>query len=173
MFRKAERSVIIVESLICLCDFCLATLNCLGSVLSLHHMDNVQTQTPQISMHEITEGVSNSPVRPNSENMHSDSLVESQVRGDSAGLVNLPVLLGNQRLTGYAFADFIEGKQSAIRAKGERFTNGCIICFDDFTREVEVSELPCGHVFHTKCVSAWLSSKETCPMCRHSVSLEP
>ena len=44
----------------------------------------------------------------------------------------------------------------------------CACCMDDFTAEDVVARLPCGHVFHEKCVMRWFLVRESsaCPMCR-------
>ena len=38
----------------------------------------------------------------------------------------------------------------------------CTICLDD----VFNTPLPCGHVFHNKCIHTWLEHNKTCPNCR-------
>ncbi|CCF57041.1 hypothetical protein KAFR_0C00460 [Kazachstania africana CBS 2517] len=49
----------------------------------------------------------------------------------------------------------------------------CSICFENF-REDEyplVIELPhCSHKFDLQCISVWLSSNSTCPVCRDKVN---
>jgi hypothetical protein len=42
----------------------------------------------------------------------------------------------------------------------------CCICFQEFGVDVEVVRLPCGHMFHPKCIKQWLQQKCTCPVCR-------
>ena len=39
----------------------------------------------------------------------------------------------------------------------------CIICFDDMTTQLEA--LPCGHLFHEKCIRAWMKKSYNCPVC--------
>jgi len=39
----------------------------------------------------------------------------------------------------------------------------CMICLDS---DKINAELPCGHKFHNKCINEWLSTKNTCPVCR-------
>ena len=46
----------------------------------------------------------------------------------------------------------------------------CTICFDTCLAAEIVNELPCGHVFHRPCLSAWTSLRSTCPTCRALVS---
>ena len=64
----------------------------------------------------------------------------------------------------------------------------CSICFEDLLfkapqepegafallnkdkTESEVSATPCGHVFHSKCVSQWVLQKKLCPQCRNQVA---
>lgn len=45
----------------------------------------------------------------------------------------------------------------------------CCICLDmDNTGDWSI--LPCGHKFHTRCVSAWIINHQTCPVCRFNLS---
>uniref|UniRef100_A0A6A7G6R0 E3 ubiquitin-protein ligase TRAIP-like n=1 Tax=Hirondellea gigas TaxID=1518452 RepID=A0A6A7G6R0_9CRUS len=44
----------------------------------------------------------------------------------------------------------------------------CVICGDTFMPGIEISATPCGHVFHTSCVSQWFKRSKTCPQCRFS-----
>ncbi|XP_047739269.1 E3 ubiquitin-protein ligase TRAIP-like, partial [Hyalella azteca] len=45
---------------------------------------------------------------------------------------------------------------------------GCVICDEVFMPNIEVSATPCGHIFHTTCVSQWFERSATCPQCRFS-----
>lgn len=49
----------------------------------------------------------------------------------------------------------------------------CIICLDDYVEgESVVMQLPCGHEFHSACISRWLlSRKRTCPICKHDMTV--
>ncbi|KAJ3232919.1 hypothetical protein HDU81_002606 [Chytriomyces hyalinus] len=44
----------------------------------------------------------------------------------------------------------------------------CPVCLEDF-KELEVlRELPCKHLFHRRCIDAWLSLSCFCPTCRNN-----
>ncbi|CCW66880.1 unnamed protein product [Phytomonas sp. Hart1] len=45
----------------------------------------------------------------------------------------------------------------------------CGICLDDFSEGERVKRLPCGHLFHGRCVRHWLHMHNDCPMCRRRV----
>ncbi|NXY85648.1 PJA2 ligase, partial [Alcedo cyanopectus] len=47
----------------------------------------------------------------------------------------------------------------------------CSICCSNYVKDEVVTELPCRHFFHKLCVSVWLQTSGTCPICRHV--LEP
>ena len=52
------------------------------------------------------------------------------------------------------------------------FTGNCVICLEPFDDNKEktplnkVSTLPCGHKFHTECLTKWLTKENKCPLCR-------
>ena len=42
----------------------------------------------------------------------------------------------------------------------------CPVCTDTYEPGAAIIRLPCGHVFHEYCATAWLSKHNTCPYCR-------
>lgn len=44
--------------------------------------------------------------------------------------------------------------------------NDCAICLLKLNNNLNISEMPCSHIFHAKCLETWLISKSTCPVCR-------
>ena len=46
--------------------------------------------------------------------------------------------------------------------------NDCSICYNNYN-EYKPSKLKCNHVFHTECISKWLNTSHTCPLCRQSI----
>ncbi|KOM45234.1 hypothetical protein LR48_Vigan06g054000 [Vigna angularis] len=48
-------------------------------------------------------------------------------------------------------------------------TECCCICLDEFDLNAERYTLPCQHFFHKKCITRWLQTSQTCPMCRQSL----
>lgn len=45
-------------------------------------------------------------------------------------------------------------------------SSSCPICHIDFQLEEGVSQMRCRHIYHTHCISRWLSSRDGCPVCR-------
>lgn len=39
----------------------------------------------------------------------------------------------------------------------------CSICLEDMVNNIEA--LPCGHLFHVKCIRLWLKHQRVCPIC--------
>jgi hypothetical protein len=47
-------------------------------------------------------------------------------------------------------------------------TNGmCVICQIVFDPEMEVTKMPCRHVYHQECIMQWLRTSHMCPVCRY------
>ncbi|KAL3742522.1 hypothetical protein ACJRO7_017914 [Eucalyptus globulus] len=42
----------------------------------------------------------------------------------------------------------------------------CSIRLEDFRTAEKVTELPCSHVFHRRCIIKWLEENNSCPLCR-------
>jgi hypothetical protein len=49
-------------------------------------------------------------------------------------------------------------------------TNRCTICLTDFEENEEITFLPCGHYFHTPCITKWLQLRDACPLCQKSIT---
>ncbi|KAK9755371.1 hypothetical protein RND81_01G020300 [Saponaria officinalis] len=45
----------------------------------------------------------------------------------------------------------------------------CAICKDFLTVGTEVNQLPCLHLYHPICILPWLSTRNTCPLCRYEL----
>jgi len=45
----------------------------------------------------------------------------------------------------------------------------CSICQCDYQVGEPEMKLPCGHGFHPDCLMPWISSNDTCPICRHPI----
>ena len=42
----------------------------------------------------------------------------------------------------------------------------CSTCLESFTPICDISTTPCGHVFHTGCITKWLNKNRNCSQCR-------
>ena len=42
----------------------------------------------------------------------------------------------------------------------------CSTCLESFTSGCDISTTPCGHVFHTGCITRWLHQNDNCSQCR-------
>ena len=42
----------------------------------------------------------------------------------------------------------------------------CSTCLESFTSGCDISTTPCGHVFHTSCITRWLNRNNDCSQCR-------
>ena len=48
-----------------------------------------------------------------------------------------------------------------------RLNENCVICLSNL---FDIVVLPCGHIFHKKCIKKWLSFSSNCPICREQVT---
>ncbi|GMY08072.1 NEP1-interacting protein-like 1 [Fagus crenata] len=45
----------------------------------------------------------------------------------------------------------------------------CIICLQEFATGLEVTRMPCSHVYHGDCIVKWLETSHHCPLCRYTM----
>ena len=48
----------------------------------------------------------------------------------------------------------------------------CTVCQEEFALGNKGMLLPCGHIFHKDCLTPWLTSHNTCPVCRFELPVE-
>lgn len=46
----------------------------------------------------------------------------------------------------------------------------CSVCWEDFTLDENVRQLPCTHIYHEPCIRPWLELHGTCPICRQNLT---
>lgn len=49
--------------------------------------------------------------------------------------------------------------------------NQCCICLEDFHEGVNVSAMPCQHIYHNDCIVQWLKTCHLCPLCRYPMPI--
>ncbi|CAK9168726.1 unnamed protein product [Ilex paraguariensis] len=45
----------------------------------------------------------------------------------------------------------------------------CAICLETFCAGLEVTRMPCSHMFHGNCIARWLEKSSLCPLCRFAM----
>ena len=57
---------------------------------------------------------------------------------------------------------------ASLKAQQKLCTLPCGVCYKDLIEIQAVTLIPCGHVYHEKCMEKWRKNKRllTCPECR-------
>ncbi|KAK9705349.1 hypothetical protein RND81_07G050200 [Saponaria officinalis] len=79
-----------------------------------------------------------------------------------------PLGLSNETLSKLHREVFIENPNASIHLISEA---ECSICLENFVEGNDLVSLPCGHRFHTLCLSPWLKTCGECPYCRSCIML--
>ncbi|XP_040991163.1 E3 ubiquitin-protein ligase BIG BROTHER-like isoform X3 [Juglans microcarpa x Juglans regia] len=109
-----------------------------------------------MGVHSIPEECSPTHHNNNSsqELLDLGDVVGTQSRGLSHELISL---LPTSK---YKFKNFFSTKKSRER---------CVICQMRYKRGDRQIKLPCKHVYHSECISKWLSINKICPICNTEV----
>jgi len=54
----------------------------------------------------------------------------------------------------------------------EETNRTCCVCLEDHNLGEIASKLPCGHIFHPRCIKEWLVKTCTCPVCRFELETD-
>lgn len=46
----------------------------------------------------------------------------------------------------------------------------CSICLQSVKAGTYASALQCGHIFHKRCITRWITKGQSCPMCRAQIT---
>uniref|UniRef100_A0A0D9XWB6 RING-type E3 ubiquitin transferase n=1 Tax=Leersia perrieri TaxID=77586 RepID=A0A0D9XWB6_9ORYZ len=70
-----------------------------------------------------------------------------------------------------AATSFIENLPSVIISAIHQIEGDviCPICKDPIPTRTRAKQLPCMHLYHSSCILPWLSSRNTCPVCRYEL----
>lgn len=94
-----------------------------------------------------------------------DSLEES-VNAFIAAKKNKSVVASNKAISDLPRARILPMHKEAF----EQDDSECSICCKRLIDGLQLTRLPCGHVFHFNCVGTWLSkSSNACPTCRYEL----
>ena len=66
--------------------------------------------------------------------------------------------------------DKIRDYLKKVKTNKKFVSESCVICLEEFNNVDNVSSLPCGHQFHTKCITEWMLKSKTCPLCKKEIT---
>jgi len=66
----------------------------------------------------------------------------------------------------------MEEKHCKKGADGKLETPICSICCSNITLKEQFQLIPCGHMYHPKCIQPWFEENNTCPVCRKEFPTE-
>ncbi|XP_062203342.1 uncharacterized protein LOC133905541 [Phragmites australis] len=70
-----------------------------------------------------------------------------------------------------AATSFVENLPSVVISTSHETNGGvsCPVCKDHMPIRTIAKQLPCMHLYHPSCILPWLSSRNTCPVCRYEL----
>ncbi|CAK8567358.1 unnamed protein product [Lathyrus sativus] len=54
-----------------------------------------------------------------------------------------------------------------VKIKNCEANEKCSVCQFEFNVGMEVTKMPCNHLYHQECIVQWLETSHMCPMCRY------
>ena len=101
-----------------------------------------------------------------------ESLLGSMFPGSSAEVPLIQIVNINSRSNG--LNDNEIDNHSIIdkyKSKDDNTKNeDCLICMEKLKNNDEIRRLPCMHIFHKNEIDIWLKTKDSCPICRQSIT---
>ncbi|KAL3528337.1 hypothetical protein ACH5RR_007659 [Cinchona calisaya] len=85
-------------------------------------------------------------------------------------VLNLSIEENEPRLSP-ASRDNISEMLTKVTIEATDGVEACTICLENFSEGLEVSQIPCKHIFHEECILQWLNYRNVCPLCRFEISV--
>ncbi|KAK7398987.1 hypothetical protein VNO78_10162 [Psophocarpus tetragonolobus] len=85
----------------------------------------------------------------------------------------LAVVDGDSRRPLASWKNFVSNLPTVNDVTGD---DVCSVCMESFIHpnpntDGENKRVPCGHVYHSNCITLWLDHCNSCPLCRHHIPL--
>ncbi|KAJ1393554.1 Zinc finger, RING-type [Sesbania bispinosa] len=81
-------------------------------------------------------------------------------------------VVGESRCLFGAWKTFVSNLPAVVEVAEDDI---CSVCMEGFDRHNKSGEgnkrVPCGHVYHSNCITMWLQRCNSCPLCRRHISL--
>lgn len=116
--------------------------------------------TPE-DVNKINEWMQEMPLVEEEED--DDELADATLEYDLAEIVDSIEEMGLEDVS--TSSPSIEGLERVSYIKRDGFQEECVICLEEFNTKVEVSWMPCSHLFHSQCIAEWLMRSNQCPLC--------
>ncbi|KAG1327606.1 putative E3 ubiquitin-protein ligase RING1-like [Cocos nucifera] len=116
--------------------------------------------TPE-NVHKINQLMQDMPLE---EEEYDDDLADATLEYDLVEIGDSIEEMGFEDML--TSSPSIEGLERVSYIKREGFDEERVICLVEFNTEVEVSWMPCSHLFHSRCIAEWLGRSHHCPLCR-------
>ncbi|XP_061371167.1 uncharacterized protein LOC133313771 [Gastrolobium bilobum] len=81
-------------------------------------------------------------------------------------------MTGESRLPFVAWKTFVSNLPAVNDVKDDDVCSVCMEGFDHHKSGGGNKRVPCGHVYHSNCITVWLEHCNSCPLCRRHVSLQ-
>ncbi|KAI3759970.1 hypothetical protein L1987_50357 [Smallanthus sonchifolius] len=150
--------------------------NTLGSLIARVHLERLIAYDDQSRENEggIRVRISERRLGPFG-NMDNDRETSRYVgnSGDYLDVISFEELLerfveadNSRRGVPPAARSFVDNLDRVVVNDSDHDGLVCAICKDSLSAGTVVNQLPCSHVYHPSCIKPWLSSHNTCPLCR-------
>jgi E3 ubiquitin-protein ligase RNF115/126 len=63
-------------------------------------------------------------------------------------------------------------KKHCKKVNGSLEAPMCTVCCENIQLDTKGMFMPCGHVYHPDCLTPWLETNNSCPVCRFELPLE-
>ena len=108
----------------------------------------------------------------NADRLHMIEQLRENGTGLSAAQLQSLEQLQEENETGLSEAQLQSLPTTHISIQEVEESTRCNVCLIDFTEGETVCQLSCSHLYHSHCITRWLTTKTTCPTCRRNLQEE-